>query len=324
MFKPKLAGMEDIYLKIVNHLQIFVFFPANSWGCMIHSGTGNKTCCVGCGQQEQFVNCADVSITGRSGSTLKRLPPIVKMDVSPHNGWKPTAIFDDPKIVSKPPLQVTRPIPTWISRLSSRRPSQQPKQPFQFNHHHHHHQARGSPISPPTRGNTPFSRFSDGPNLQKGFVARFPDSSVIITNPISGPQPSLVVPKAPSRGFSAGPNLQKGFVVGMPGSRVIITNPISGPQPSLLVPKVRSRGFFPSVRRNTRWNPGDSFVITQFSSSNAHPLLNRNARARCVVRFPKFTTFSCGENCSPQQHTCVSMNLNRDPDGACSWICKVG
>ncbi|PVD29345.1 hypothetical protein C0Q70_11943 [Pomacea canaliculata] len=44
----------------------WTYNTGNSWGC------GDNGCCIGCGPQEQFVNCVDIAITARgdSGSNI--------------------------------------------------------------------------------------------------------------------------------------------------------------------------------------------------------------------------------------------------------------
>ncbi|XP_041356320.1 uncharacterized protein LOC121373666 [Gigantopelta aegis] len=317
---------------------------ANSWGCMENHGSGNKKCCVGCGQQEQFVNCADVSITRYSGSARKRLPstPIARVDDIPYKGWKPTAVFaGPPKNIKKPPvLEPQIPVPKWISVRTPVRPSSRAKQPFQFD-----------PIPPSEQ---PFFRtqqrfqFNPMPSIQTQqpfqFNPMFPEERPSFrtqqTFQFNPPPPAEGPPVLPSNQgaspfsrFIAGSNIEKGFVVGIPNSgfRPIIANPRSGPQPSFLVPRSRSRsrGFFvPSLSQETRWNPGESFVVSHVQHSSPSKmsslLLHQNTRARCVPRFPKFTTFSCREKCSPKQQTCVSKSVRQDPESACSWMCTVG
>ena len=51
-------------------MELSVFITANSWGC--DDGGG---CCVGCGNQEEFYACADITITPREGGGVTTTPP---------------------------------------------------------------------------------------------------------------------------------------------------------------------------------------------------------------------------------------------------------
>lgn len=78
----------------------YLFSAGNSWGC------DDEFCCIGCGPQEQFINCADVKIGFETGGWIS--PPITQRPA-----WTPRPT------TKSPPTKTTK-TPSWWATSSTK------------------------------------------------------------------------------------------------------------------------------------------------------------------------------------------------------------
>ncbi|XP_048251103.1 uncharacterized protein LOC124115133 [Haliotis rufescens] len=287
---------------------------ANSWGC-----DDNTECCIGCGPQEQFVNCADIAIIPvRQGQRFR--PP---MPVKP----TPTRVVQrDKKIVVYG--SDGKPVPT---PGPARRPIDTKPAPVNSQYQQWQNPSSGPQPYRPPRPALPHVYNSYIPKqpqiqaFQTGLSNQYMEpsySSRTVPKPKPQPRPQPVSPQVynayipkpqtvTSRQTGSNPH------VGQPYSSRAVSNRQMSPPPARRAPTgpVAESGYGSPKAASLSDVP--STLLSQLAS-----LMKSGKPPSCHPKFQSLNV-DCNRNCAPSGNHCLARKPSESLNTACMLLCSV-
>ncbi|XP_046570813.1 uncharacterized protein LOC124279058 [Haliotis rubra] len=278
---------------------------ANSWGC-----DDNTDCCIGCGPQEQFVNCADIAvIPARRGQRFLPPRPVKPAPKPVLQRDKKVVVFgSDGKPV--PDSVDTKPVPV-------------------------HSQYQQNPRSwpPPARMQPPYRPPGPGlPHVYNSYIPKRPQlqsPQTGLSNQYMGPSySSRTAPLAQPPPQPASPSVYNAYI---PKAETAQSRHMGQPYSSrpVLKPKVSE----PSDRTAPADSPiaetgyGSPKAISESDVqstllSQLASLMRSGKPPSCHPKFPSLNV-DCNRNCSPNGNHCVARKASESLNTACMLLCAV-